>query len=61
MHIFEKNIKELDLEIPLSESERLAPAFKQVELFVTHGLGHRKILRSDMVLKKVSDFVFAAT
>jgi len=48
---------EHDLEVPVSESTRLAPVFNQSELFVTQGLGHRKILKSDEVFAKISRFV----
>jgi len=51
---------EHDIEVPVSESRRLAPVFNQSELFVTKGLGHRKILKSDEVFAKISDFVNAA-
>jgi len=50
---------EYDIEVPISESTRLAPVFNQAELFVTKGLGHRKILKSDEVLAKISSFVNA--
>jgi pimeloyl-ACP methyl ester carboxylesterase len=48
---------EHDIEVPVSESTRLAPVFNQSELFVTQGLGHRKILKSDEVFAKISRFV----
>jgi pimeloyl-ACP methyl ester carboxylesterase len=48
---------EYDIEVPISESQRLAPVFNQSELFVTKGLGHRKILKSGVVLAKINDFV----
>jgi len=50
---------EHDIEVPVSESRRLVPVFNQSELFVTKGLGHRKILKSDEVFAKISDFVNA--
>ena len=48
---------ELDIEMPISESKRLAPAFNQVELFITQGFGHRKILKADEVILKISSFL----
>jgi pimeloyl-ACP methyl ester carboxylesterase len=48
---------EHDVEVPVSESTRLAPVLNQSELFVTKGLGHRNILKSDEVFAKISSFV----
>ena len=48
---------EHDIEVPVSESMRLAAVFSQAELFVTKGLGHRNILKSDEVFAKISSFV----
>ena len=48
---------EHDIEVPVSESRRLAALFNQVELFVTKNLGHQKILKSAEVLAKLSTFV----
>ena len=48
---------EHDFEVPVSESARLAAVFNQSELFVTKGLGHRNILKSDEVFAKISCFV----
>jgi pimeloyl-ACP methyl ester carboxylesterase len=48
---------EHDIEVPVSESIRLAAVFNQAELFVTKGLGHRKILKSDEVLARITAFV----
>ena len=48
---------EHDVEVPVSESTRLAPVLNQSELFVTRGLGHRNILKSDEVFAKISSFV----
>jgi len=48
---------ESDIEVPLSESKRLAPAFKRAELFITQGFGHRKILKADEVIRKIGDFL----
>jgi pimeloyl-ACP methyl ester carboxylesterase len=50
---------EYDIEVPVSESTRLAPVFNHSELFVTQGLGHRKILKSDEVFAKINSFVNA--
>jgi pimeloyl-ACP methyl ester carboxylesterase len=48
---------ESDIEVPVSESKRLEPVLKRVELFITKGLGHRKILKSDEVLTKINNFI----
>jgi pimeloyl-ACP methyl ester carboxylesterase len=48
---------EHDIKVPVSESIRLAPVFNRSELFLTQGLGHRKILKSDEVFSKISHFV----
>jgi len=50
---------EHDIEVPVSESTRLAPVFNQSELFVTKGFGHRKILKSNEVVAKINGFVNA--
>lgn len=47
----------LDLEVPISESENLLSTFTNSELFITEGLGHRKILKSEMVLNKIDRFL----
>ncbi|MFT5755663.1 MAG: pimeloyl-ACP methyl ester carboxylesterase [Alteromonadaceae bacterium] len=46
-----------DLEVPISESKRLLPKFSNAELYVTNGLGHRKILKSKEVIEKISHFL----
>ncbi len=46
-----------DQDIPISQSERLLSIFTNAELFVTEGLGHRKILKSELVLAKVNHFL----
>ncbi len=51
---------ESDIEVPVSESKRLVSAFTNAELLVTQGFGHRKILKSDEVIQKISDFVSTA-
>jgi pimeloyl-ACP methyl ester carboxylesterase len=48
---------ENDLEIPFNEANRMLSVFPNSELFVTNGLGHRKILKSNRVLTKVNDFL----
>ena len=48
---------EQDLEVPASESKRLAQSLKNSELYLSHGLGHRKILKSEAVLQKITEFV----
>ncbi len=47
----------MDFEVPISESERMLGVFTNAELFVTEGLGHRKILKSELVLNKISSFM----
>lgn len=46
-----------DIEIPLYESERLKQVFSKAELFVTEGLGHRRILKANQVKKKIANFL----
>jgi len=46
-----------DIEVPLSESERLLSRFKDAELYITQGLGHRRILKSKEVIEKVCEFL----
>jgi pimeloyl-ACP methyl ester carboxylesterase len=48
---------ENDLEIPFNETNTMLTIFPNSELFVTNGLGHRKILKSNRVLTKVNDFL----
>jgi pimeloyl-ACP methyl ester carboxylesterase len=48
---------EQDLEVPASESKRLASVLKNVELFLSNDLGHRKILKSQEILQKVVSFI----
>jgi pimeloyl-ACP methyl ester carboxylesterase len=48
---------ENDLEIPFNETNSMLSIFPNSELFVTNGLGHRKILKSNKVLTKVNDFL----
>lgn len=49
-----------DIEVPISESRRLVSAFTNAELFVTKGLGHRKILKDTSVLAKIEHFIASA-
>ncbi|MCO7226483.1 alpha/beta hydrolase [Pleionea sp. CnH1-48] len=46
-----------DVEVPMSESQRLMDKFKNAELFITQGLGHRQILKSEEVIDRVSAFL----
>lgn len=48
---------ENDLEVPFNETNSMLSIFPNSELFVTKGLGHRKILKSNRVLTKVNDFL----
>ena len=48
---------EQDMEVPASESKRLAQSLKNSELYLSHGLGHRKILKSEAVLQKITEFI----
>ncbi len=46
-----------DREIPLEQGERLAQAWPGgAELMVTHGLGHRRILRDPAVITRIVEF-----
>jgi len=47
----------MDYEVPISESERMLHVFTNSELFVTEGLGHRQILKSELVLNKIEEFI----
>ena len=46
-----------DLEVPASESKRLAAVLENGQLHISHGLGHRKILKSDVILEKIVNFI----
>lgn len=46
-----------DNEVPLSEAQRAASAGDHVELYVTSGLGHRRILSDEGVIAKAVEFV----
>ena len=46
-----------DVEVPITESKRLLPVFSNCELFITEGLGHRRILKSEQTLQKITDFL----
>ncbi len=46
-----------DLEIPISESKRLLGAFKMATLFETSGQGHRKILKYEGTINKITEFL----
>jgi pimeloyl-ACP methyl ester carboxylesterase len=46
-----------DLEIPFSEGYRYKESIKKGEFYVTHNLGHRKIMQSQQVLQKITDFI----
>lgn len=48
---------ELDLEIPFTEGSRYKDRIKNGEFFATQGQGHRKIMQSEDVLRKVADFI----
>lgn len=46
-----------DLEVPFKDTNSTLTIFTNSELLITNGLGHRKILKSDIVLSKVNDFL----
>ena len=48
---------EHDLEVPISESQRILSRFENVEFFTTEGFGHRKILKANSVKHKISQFL----
>jgi len=48
-----------DREVPYGESKRLSKIIKNSQFLTTQGLGHRKILKSDVVIKTINDFVSA--
>jgi len=47
----------MDYEVPIIESERMLPVFTNSEFLVTEGLGHRQILKSELVLNKIEEFI----
>jgi pimeloyl-ACP methyl ester carboxylesterase len=46
-----------DREVPYSESERLSQVIKNSQFLTTQGFGHRKILKSELVIQTIHDFV----
>lgn len=46
-----------DVDVPWSWSEQLSKSWPNSHLWLTHGLGHRRILRNREVLAAVSDFI----
>lgn len=48
---------ENDLDIPLSAAKNIFNHAKNGELYITKGLGHRKILGDESVIKKIEDFI----
>ena len=48
---------EQDVEVPASESKRLASVLKNGQLFLTNNLGHRKILKSAEILQRIVSFI----
>ncbi|MDZ4728250.1 MAG: alpha/beta hydrolase [Leptospira sp.] len=46
-----------DIEIPIDLGRAVAKAWKKSELFETEGLGHRLILRSQLVVGKILEFL----
>lgn len=46
-----------DTDVPLQYGKQLADAWNDSTLLVTHGLGHRRILRDKTVLQQVRDFI----
>jgi len=50
-----------DYEVPLSEAEKLLPLFNNSDIFITEGLGHRKILKSQLVMDKINSFVLSTS
>lgn len=48
---------EADIEVPYSESKRLEQVIKNTQMLSTQGYGHRKILKSEQVIKAINDFV----
>jgi len=46
-----------DREVPYSESKRLSKVIKNSQFLTTQGLGHRKILKSELVIETIHNFV----
>jgi pimeloyl-ACP methyl ester carboxylesterase len=49
-----------DAEIPWADGAAIAAAWPGAELVTTHGLGHRRILRDQAVVRRVRDFFVSA-
>ena len=49
-----------DKEVPFGHGARIAAAWPDARLHVTHGLGHRRILRDPDVIREVTGFVSEA-
>ena len=50
-----------DREVPFHDAERLAARWPQSTLLATDGVGHRRILKDEEVIRRVVDFVAVAT
>ena len=48
-----------DHDVPVSEGKALAHAWPETKIYITHGLGHRRILRSKDVVKLCLDFLIS--
>jgi pimeloyl-ACP methyl ester carboxylesterase len=50
-----------DAEVPFHDAERLVARWPNATLLATEGLGHRRILKDDGVIRRVVEFVSIAT
>jgi pimeloyl-ACP methyl ester carboxylesterase len=46
-----------DREVPFGDAERLAARWRSATLMATSGLGHRRILKDDRVIRRAVDFI----
>jgi pimeloyl-ACP methyl ester carboxylesterase len=46
-----------DVDVPIADGRRLAASWPGARLVETRGLGHRRILRDDAVIRRVAEFV----
>ncbi|AVR46721.1 alpha/beta hydrolase [Christiangramia fulva] len=50
---------EKDVDVPVSDAYELHEALENSEIFITHGLGHRRILGNEIVINKITTFITA--
>ncbi len=50
---------EEDVDVPVQDAHEIGEALKNSELFITKGLGHRRILGNEKVINKITTFITA--